>query len=335
MSWFTSALDDIQKKVNDVIPQDALAKLTLNTKEMINERQKIYHEATRKEQAKDRLNKLLPWETSDSEREMLVEECKEAILALSSRKETFFGPYKMPRLRVNLDAVSDNDEDVNEKKTEDVDTTTDDEKDALYKEDEESSMKRTEVDNENPSFESLKKLKKLEPLPELLNDFDLDAHVGLIQKILQEDKGLVHMQATLSGGGDREKVFWRNYFFHCAYTRYEAGLSIDEIWSHHDKSMSATQNEVTDSENTSDVGLLKDGTEEEKVITFDSNTEGQSSSFKNSDETGDIDHSTETNDSEGSPSNGFELVDDSMNISTSGDPDLDELEAEIARELED
>jgi Pre-toxin domain with VENN motif len=29
----------------------------------------------------------------------------------------------------------------------------------------------------------------------------------------------------------RERVFWKNYFFHCAYTRYEAGLSIDEIWS--------------------------------------------------------------------------------------------------------
>ena len=26
-------------------------------------------------------------------------------------------------------------------------------------------------------------------------------------------------------------TFWRNYFFHCAFTRYEAGLSIDEIWS--------------------------------------------------------------------------------------------------------
>ena len=32
-------------------------------------------------------------------------------------------------------------------------------------------------------------------------------------------------------GGAREAVFWRNYFFHCAYARYEAGLSIDEIWS--------------------------------------------------------------------------------------------------------
>ena len=34
----------------------------------------------------------------------------------------------------------------------------------------------------------------------------------------------------MAGGGTRETAFWRNYFFHCAYTRYEAGLSIDEIW---------------------------------------------------------------------------------------------------------
>ena len=39
------------------------------------------------------------------------------------------------------------------------------------------------------------------------------------------------MHTRLSSGGQREIIFWKNYFFHCAYTRYEAGLSIDEIWS--------------------------------------------------------------------------------------------------------
>lgn len=39
------------------------------------------------------------------------------------------------------------------------------------------------------------------------------------------------MHTRLSSGGQRELIFWKNYFFHCAYTRYEAGLSIDEIWS--------------------------------------------------------------------------------------------------------
>lgn len=37
--------------------------------------------------------------------------------------------------------------------------------------------------------------------------------------------------------------------------------------------------------------------------------------------------------SEGSPNSGFEMVDDSVDVA--GDPEMDELEAEIARELED
>jgi len=65
----------------------------------------------------------------------------------------------------------------------------------------------------------------------LLSDFDMNSHVGLIKRLLKEDPKLVEMQAKLSGGGEREIVFWKNYFFHCAFTRYEAGLSIDEIWS--------------------------------------------------------------------------------------------------------
>jgi len=71
----------------------------------------------------------------------------------------------------------------------------------------------------------------LQPLPTLLADFDLDTHVGLIQRLLKVDPKLVEMHSRLSSGGQRELIFWKNYFFHCAYTRYEAGLSIDEIWS--------------------------------------------------------------------------------------------------------
>ena len=78
---------------------------------------------------------------------------------------------------------------------------------------------------------SAEKLSKLQPLPKLLSDFDLDTHVGLIQRLLKVDPKLVEMHSRLSSGGQREVIFWKNYFFHCAYTRYEAGLSIDEIWS--------------------------------------------------------------------------------------------------------
>jgi len=110
---------------------------------------------------------MLPWETRDTEREILVEECKEAILALSTRDDTFLGPYKMPALP----------------------KTSDDE------EEEEDFVQQDMM----PSEESLEKLSKLEPLPPLLADFDLDAHVGLIQRLLQVDETLVEQQSKLSG----------------------------------------------------------------------------------------------------------------------------------------
>lgn len=111
---------------------------------------------------------MLPWETRDTEREILVEECKEAILLLSSREDTFLGPFEMPA----LPKTNDDDEE----------------------EDEEQSVAEA-----GPSEESLEKLAKLEPLPPLLADFDLDAHVGLIQRLLEVDENLVEQQSKLSG----------------------------------------------------------------------------------------------------------------------------------------
>ena len=87
-SWFTqstgidlsSALDTLSETVQgvtetvqDAIPKEhkeMLAKLTLNTDEMISERENFRKEASRKADAKDRLNKILPWETLDPEREV-------------------------------------------------------------------------------------------------------------------------------------------------------------------------------------------------------------------------------------------------------------------------
>ena len=118
---------------------------------------------------KDSLAGMLPWETRDAEREILVDECKEAILALSKKDETFFGPYKMPPLL----KISDQKED-----------------------DEDEEYEKEEA---GPSKESLENLAKLEPLPPLLANFDLDAHVGLIQRLLKIDKSLVEKQSILSG----------------------------------------------------------------------------------------------------------------------------------------
>lgn len=142
-----------------------------------------------------------------------MEECKDAILLLSSRRDTFFGPYEMPLLNVQLE-VEDTEEEENENQSEAERTEDDDgEENALTDDAEANNTVGEEIEEEEeedkeskpqrfhmePSEESREKLAKLEPLPPLLEDFDLDAHVGLIQKLLKEDPELVNMQATLSG----------------------------------------------------------------------------------------------------------------------------------------
>jgi hypothetical protein len=131
--------------------------------------QRIDQEERRKEEVKDSLAGMLPWETRDAEREILVDECKEAILALSKKDETFLGPYKMPPLPRTSDQKEEDEDEENEK------------------------------EEAGPSEESLENLAKLEPLPPLLANFDLDAHVGLIQRLLKIDKSLVEKQSLLSG----------------------------------------------------------------------------------------------------------------------------------------
>jgi hypothetical protein len=145
------------------------------------------------------------------------------------------------------------------------------------------------------------------------------------------------------GGGARERIFWQNYFFHCAFTRYEAGLSVDEIWSYQVQS-SESEQAISTSEQDGKSGNVP-GIEEETVF-FDGSGEMATTDvhagFQDvedvmaADEIGaDVTGETSgTVTSEGSPNNGFELVEDDGDVG-SGDPELDELEAEIARELED
>lgn len=191
MSWFSAGLDtlsQLSEKVQQAIPVDKelLAKLTLNTDEMKAEREQFGEEAKRKAAAKDMVAGLLPWDTRDKERDILVEECKEAILTLSGLDDTFYGPYEMPALKVKL-AGENKEGEGNEE--EDVVEDDDDE-------DEEGTESKKEP---KPSEESLEKLSKLEPLPPLLRDFDLDSHVGLIQKLLKEDPKLEERQSMMSG----------------------------------------------------------------------------------------------------------------------------------------
>ena len=191
MSWFgdlatklQEVSDTVTEKAKNALPmdQEMFEKLTLTTPELASERKKFDEEEKRKEHIKDCLAGMLPWETCDPERDILVEECKEAILKLSDDAATFQGPYMMPGMTVNLNNDDDGGDDGEDEEDED------DDEDEAKKDDE-----------EKPSEESLDKLATLEPLPKLLGDFDLDAHVGLIQRLLSEDPSLVKMQSKLSG----------------------------------------------------------------------------------------------------------------------------------------
>lgn len=381
----TETVQSVTEQVQEAIPEkhkDFLAKITLNTEEMVAERANFKEEASRKDQTKNILNKILPWETLDPEREILVEECKEAILELSGRESTFFGPYEMPLLNVQLETTNSNDDDDddaeeqeeapevggdndNNNNSNDGDSEGDaneSDGDAAAAEVSEEPTPEEEPEPETrprarhmmPSEESLEMLAKLQPLPPLLEDFDLDTYVGLIQSVMKEDPKLVGMQANFSGGGARERVFWRNYFFHCAFARYEAGLTLDEIWSYTEESYAATHAEDASPEDGGDEGIVassaaaEHGTEEETMVFDGSGDDSQAVVVDNESAGGaaisgvaeelfadDIGTANEsgTDLSELSPTNGFQLVDDE-DIDVPEDSEMDELEAEIARELE-
>jgi hypothetical protein len=181
---------------DNVISKETFEKLTLTTPELKEERERMDQEEKRKERVKDMLAGMFPWETRDPERDILVEECKEAILKLSEDKSIFFGPYAMPRSGVNLEEEGD---------------------DEKAEGDDEASRQSNEKDGEEegegnkprqPTTTQLENLKTLEPLPPLLQNFEVEKHVGLIQKMLKEDKKLSKIHSKY-GVGETEHTFWR------------------------------------------------------------------------------------------------------------------------------
>lgn len=226
------------KKYN--IDPDLIKKLTLQSDELVSERERIDNEERRKEAVRDSLAEILPWETRDAEMEILVDECKEVILDLSSDEETFTGPFVLTGGLPSGEGEEGED---------------DDDEDAKAAKD----LSAAEL--------SAEKLSKLQPIPELLSEFDLDTHVGLIERVLKEDGQLVDMHSRLSSGGERERMFWKNYFFHCAYARYEAGLSIDEIWCPEQQAKNQTKILVALEEESDDYDVVNNSDEE---VIFDS-----------------------------------------------------------------
>lgn len=129
---------------------------------------------------------------------------------------------------------------------------------------------------------------------------------------------------------------------------YQAGLSIDEIWSYQEESNIVNQPETISTECIGDANISSTtvtGSNEEEAIIFDGSGD-EDIDFQNIDEVTKVDALTDVNGdsagtdtsltslSDGSPNNGFELVEEDVDDGTE-DPVLDELEAEIARELED
>jgi hypothetical protein len=153
---------------------------------------------------------------------------------------------------------------------------------------------------------------------------------------------------TCSGGGVREQVFWKNYFFHCAFTRYEAGLSVDEIWSYQVQTAEESIGGQDDTDLTGENKVEGISSGSEETVVFDAETDPSISDphagFQDMEKVmaaDEIDASLDagvTTDaslgqSDGSPNNGFELLDDCVDLGEV-DPELDELEEEILRELE-
>lgn len=310
-SWLNDIASQIQKELEDVVPtseevNDLIGKLTLTSPELAEEQGRITAEESRKESVKDALASILPWDTRNEEHEILVAECKEEILSLSLDESTFSGPYG---------------------------------------------------NGDKNSEDEAKKV--LEDYPTMLQEFDLDAHVGLVQRLFSEDLNLVEIHSQFSGAGDKEYFFWKNYFYHCAVIRSKVGLSNSEIWD-----VPTVSSKVQIETNlmsslpflsSTPISILKmstanasvDDDGEDVSITFDSNSHDSSSALSVKSATipsldSTPDSQPNQSESPASSENDYDIIsptDEQVAIavsagSTEGDDELDDLAAEIARELE-
>lgn len=318
-------LGELTNKVQDALPidSDLIGKLTLRSDELVKEHELLDAQEKRKELVREYLSEILPWETKDETREILVDECRAAILNLSKEQSTFETPFRLQRGKM-FNSTGLSEEEINFE---------------------------NELDPSQVDASSLK-LERMQPLPLLLDYFDIDTHVGLIERLLQVDENLVQMHSILSGAGEKETLFWKNYFFHCAFTRYEKGLSVDEIWSQKPKASitdemtsvaakatEASLHDIMEDDNSVELDFEeqdanKSEAEQLQIASQSKNTSSPTSGDSLSigaPESSNIPDSTQS-DSSGSGTS-YEIVEESDNIEEQNIDDLDALEAEIAREL--
>jgi len=299
-------LKEVSSQVQQALPidEDLINKLTLRSADLKAEHDLIDAQETRKELVRNYLSHLLPWETKDEAREILVEECHDAITAMSKEETTFTGPFELPEGTEGVERIR------------------------MFTE----SAELSEATEESRA-EAAKKLEKMGTLPPLLDEFDIDAHVGLIERLFKEDQDLVRMHSLLESAGKTEKIFWKNYFFHCAFIRYEKGLSVEEIWSVHEHGQQSDPSSSAKAGHGSVAGSVaslhghSNADDEDSVeLTFEPD-DGDDYHPEEEDDGGVVD-APETDSSD------FELVDRASDNALD-DEELDELEAEIARELEE
>lgn len=148
----------------------------------------------------------------------------------------------------------------------------------------------------------------------------------------------------MTGAGEKETIFWKNYFFHCAHTRYEKGLSVDEIWSQKPKasimtssaseaSKASIQHDMMDDDESSVELEFED---EDTTSNGDTTKQTESAPAANKEASSTTSPSAmkSTNSDTSGSANSYEVVNESAsNIEENDLDDLDDLEAEIAREL--
>lgn len=194
MSWLpsfesaTQALTELSSKVQESLPVDSsdlFNKLTLRSDELVREHELLDAQEKRKELVREYLSETLPWETKDESRQIFEEEAREAIMDLSKDRATFETPFLLEK-GIMFNPITDHGDD-----EEEIEFSNDNKESSVQKKDESTLGSKFE--------ESRLKLEKMQPLPILLEYFDIDTHVGLIQRLLKVDPGLVKMHSMLNG----------------------------------------------------------------------------------------------------------------------------------------
>ena len=172
--------------------------------------------------------------------------------------------------------------------------------------------------------------------------FDLEYYVGVIKKLLELDQNLDSMHAYLIGEDlISDSDFWKNYFHHCALARIEIGLDTDEFWSqympkliHNTPAVTSIVNESGSTNNDEGDIMKPDGGESVKSveITFSSHSTTTEEPVAVS-----IDDSEPFLTNSQSPNReeaNISFNDNSSEFNNVSTNELDDLAAEIAKELE-